>query len=173
MQQSSSTISLFRFRPFLHSTSSFFGSHSLRYLERGSYSYSSRRKPVKGGRRSSGNRSSHRLRLHPISDASPAQLDSGDLEHYFLRTVSVPHARIRRGTVSPETGRGVQLRQGKNFVPEAFWLIAASVKAVDHASQNGNQVVKLKWARNHLFDKLVTATLFSLICKEKRGVVLQ
>lgn len=49
----------------------------------------------------------------------------------------------------------------------------ASVKAIDHASQGMNQVVKLKWARNHLFDKLVTVTLFSLIANEKKGVVLQ
>ena len=47
------------------------------------------------------------------------------------------------------------------------------MKAIDHASQGKNQVVKLKWSRNHLFDKLVTVTLFSLIANEKKGVVLE
>lgn len=61
---------------------------------------------------------------------------------------------------------------GKNFVPEPFWSIQATVKTAS-SSAPSEGLIKLHWSRNRLFDELVTVTLYSLIANETEGTVIK
>lgn len=78
------------------------------------------------------------------------------VERYLQRTVSAIDA----------------LAHAKNFVPEPFWFIQASILAPDPTAP-APRVVKLNWARNRVFDQLVAVTLYSLIADEKEGTVIK
>lgn len=60
----------------------------------------------------------------------------------------------------------------KNFVPESFWFIQATVKTLSSPSPSEG-LIKLHWSRNRLFDELVTVTLYSLIANETEGTVIK